>query len=206
MIYIEAFWQVADGDNWSPAFLRAQQSVTQRGGQSTPFELRFHAPRVYTFHDYAEVISAVELKGERADAANLPRLYFPEGHGLRTHFLGSYQPDLQASSQLVIDGLWRQGNGAARASWHLCRHRLRHPQHQDHGFRWRWTTCRRDHQYPAARRRGRSGALGVVPRTAGRRNLLGHDRGATFRAVAEAPAVATDIITTLPEGVPTRWR
>ena len=69
MIHIEEFWQMADGDNWAPAFLRAQH-------------------------------------------------YFPDGHGLRTHFLGSYQPDLRAGSQLVIDGLWLQGNGTGSGFAH----------------------------------------------------------------------------------------
>ena len=44
--------------------------------------------------------------------------YFPDGHGLRTHFLGSYQPDLRAGSQRVIDGLWLQGNGTASGYAH----------------------------------------------------------------------------------------
>ena len=73
MIHIKEFWQMADEDNWAPAFLRAQQSVTERGGKSTRLSCVStpHAPRVYTFHDDAEVISAVELKGVREDSANL---------------------------------------------------------------------------------------------------------------------------------------
>jgi len=204
MLYIEAFWQVADGDDWAPAFLRAQQAVIQRGGQSTPFELRFHAPRVYTFHDYAEVISAVELKGERADAANLPQLYFPDGHGLRTHFLGSYQPDLQAGSQLVIDGLWLKGNRAVSGYTH-------HGIYVDTGFdirNTRITNFSGDGLHVEAtnsiQRPGGGFANAHLVWFQDQRDGATYSvtiMGQRFQVVAGMPAVATNIITALVNAV-----
>jgi len=39
MIHIEEFWQPADDDNWAPAFLRAQQSVTPKPPRPSPSKI-----------------------------------------------------------------------------------------------------------------------------------------------------------------------
>ena len=130
--------------------------------------------------------------------------YFPDGHGLRTHFLGSYQPDLRAGSQRVIDGLWLQGNGTASGYAH-------HGIYADTGFdirNTRITDFGGDglHVEATTSIQRPSGAAGAAHYVWFQEQRDGATYSVTiagqqFQAVAGVPAVATDIIAALVHAV-----
>lgn len=113
--YIEEFWRTADGNDWSPAFLRAQQSVIAR----TALEIRL-ANRVYVCRSRIDVFRGLRVIGTGNGAANggasgaATQLNFNNGTGgFLTHFVGTYAPEPTVSGYLEIRGVHILGSGGA---------------------------------------------------------------------------------------------
>jgi len=83
MIHLEDFHKAGDGDDWLPAFYRAQAALSGgRTGYSYNggFTLQFHA-RAYYFSDTAHITSPISLIGSGAATHNGTVLMFPKGKG-----------------------------------------------------------------------------------------------------------------------------
>lgn len=114
--WIEEFKLEADGDNWSPAVMRAQLSVPQY----TPLELRFQATE-YRFTSRVDIIrSLVRFVGSHnqyattttADGFGCPTLRWvtPGSTGIETHYPNTYQGrDYGSGYTLSADSAARGG-------------------------------------------------------------------------------------------------
>ena len=117
VVYIESFWRAADGADWSPAFARAQNSVTR----TTALEIRLHN-RIYICRSRIDIFRAVRIIGTGVLSApgvvgssgTSTQLYFNNATGgFLAHYIGTYGPDALTTGALELRGVHLRGSGGA---------------------------------------------------------------------------------------------
>jgi len=116
---IEDFWQVPDGDDYAPAFERAQQSIPPDAHIELAFKPKLYrcSRKVDLYRGVALIglESVVGVKGDATPQGGLqavPTLHF-DNHsvGLVIHYPGTYLPEPEARGTVTMRNLVIHGSG-----------------------------------------------------------------------------------------------